>query len=183
LAVVLARVVDHGTRLCRADTVALEILEPETGLLSLAAMSGAPLPAPAAVPIAPAATFAGRAMAAGTAIELGGEEAQRQSTRYADAAVEPFRTCLAVPLVTEGSAGGALVFCRGDGGPFEATAVRRAQELARWAALAIRNAWRHAEQRRELTALREGQPRLVQAEKQAALTTLAAGAAHEINNP
>jgi signal transduction histidine kinase len=180
---VLPRIVDHGARLCGAHSVALEVLDPETGLLSVAAVSGgAPCPASDAVP--PATILAGRPMAPGTVVELGGDQAERQSARYA-AGNEPerFRTSLAVPLVVDGTAVGALVFCRAGTGPFEPTAVHRAQELARWAALAIRNARRYTELRRELAELREGQTRLVQAEKGAALARLGGGAAHEINNP
>jgi signal transduction histidine kinase len=123
-------------------------------------------------------------MAADTVVELGGEQAERQSARYvATDEVERFRTCLAVPLAVEGTAVGALVFCRAGADPFEPTAVRRARELARSAALAVGNVRRHARLRRELLELRESQPRLVQAEKQAALARLSSGAAHEINNP
>jgi signal transduction histidine kinase len=54
---------------------------------------------------------------------------------------------------------------------------------ARLVEIEDQHARRYAELRRELADLREGQARLVQAEKVAALARLGAGAAHEINNP
>jgi signal transduction histidine kinase len=182
-AVVLPRVADHTARLCRAHLVAVELLDSETGLLSVAAVSGVVRGTVAAPPVVPESTLAGRALAAGAAIELTGEEAERQAARYAPDGEARFRAALAVPLGTGASPLGVLVLCRTGARPFSPTDVHRARQVARAGARTLRNAHLYGELRRQLAELRLQQAEVVEAEKAAALGKLGAGAAHEINNP
>jgi len=179
----LPRLADHALRLCHAHAVGVELLDPQRGVLELAAaaeLGRRPIVAPA---VPADATLAGRALAGDSTIELTGEEAERQGARYAPDPDTRVRALLAVPLTAAGERLGALVFTRTAPRPFAPAEVRRAQQLAGRAATAVRNARAHAALRRQLADLREGQAEIVQAEKLAALGKLGAGAAHEINNP
>jgi signal transduction histidine kinase len=152
-------------------------------MLQLAAFAAPGRDTPNVPPASPDATLAGRALAAGTTIELGGDEAERQAARYATGEETRFRTVLAVPLLGGATVPGALVLCRTAARPFSPTEVHRARELARRAGLVLLNVRAHAELRRQLAEVQHGQAELVQTEKMAALGKLGAGAAHEINNP
>jgi signal transduction histidine kinase len=90
---------------------------------------------------------------------------------------------LAVPVVADGPPLGALVLCRRPEAPFTDADIHRARRLARRSAIALRNATTHAELGAELARIRDGEAAAVRREKVAAVGRLAAGAAHEINNP
>ena len=182
-ALVLPRIAEHALRLCRAQAVAVEMLDSWRTRLQLAAFAELGRGAVSAPPVAPDTTLAGRALAAGTAIELAGDEAERETARYAADQETRYRSVLAVPLLASGTVAGAIVLCRTAAQPFSATEVRRARELARRTALVVRNVRAHAELQHELGEMQRGQAELVQTEKMAALSKLGAGAAHEINNP
>jgi signal transduction histidine kinase len=181
---VLSRIVDHAARLCRARMVALEMIHAETGLMAVEALSGhlmGPLPGP---PIPPDGTLAGRAMTARAPVAETADTPARDLSRYIAAGERRrFQASLAVPLIADTTVLGALVFCRQAARPFDSVEVRRAQQLARRAALDIRNARVHSQLKRRLDERRDAQAQVVQAEKMAALGRLASGAAHEINNP
>ncbi len=184
LDMVLPRVVEHAARLCRADVVGLELVDPETSRFAVAAVSGAgQLPRPGAAE-PPGDPLAGHAIAARVPVMgTGRDEGRRYAPYLPDAATARFRASLAVPLVADARVLGALVFCRRAARPFGSLERQRAERLARHAALAIRNARLHGELERRMDELRRAQAQVVQAEKLAAVGRLAAGAAHEINNP
>jgi signal transduction histidine kinase len=180
---VLPRIAEHALRLCRAQAVGVETFDRQRTLLQLVAFAEIGRGAVSAPPVPPDGTLAGRALAAGTTLELTGDEAERHGARYAAGQTARYRSILAVPLLAGGAAQGALVLCRTAARPFSATEVLRARKLARRAAPVVRNVRAHAELRHELAEVQHGQAELVQAEKVAALGKLGAGAAHEINNP
>ncbi len=101
-----------------------------------------------------------------------------------------FRTVLAIPMLREGVAIGALALARIDVRPFTDKQIELVTTFADQAAIAIENVrlFESVEARtRELAAslenLRTTQDRLVQTQKLASLGQLTAGIAHEMKNP
>ena len=101
-----------------------------------------------------------------------------------------FRTVLAIPMLREGVAIGALALARTDVRPFADKQIELVTTFADQAAIAIENVrlFESVEARtRELAAslenLRTTQDRLVQTQKLASLGQLTAGIAHEMKNP
>ncbi len=93
------------------------------------------------------------------------------------------RSILCVPLQTKGHTIGAIeVMNKGDG-IFNQDDQELLQALAAPAATAIENAQLYAEKTKTIERLAQTQSQLVQSAKLAAVGELAAGIAHEINNP
>jgi signal transduction histidine kinase len=100
------------------------------------------------------------------------------------------RTVLALPLLRDGEAAGAMILSRESVAPFTERQIALAASFADQAAIAVENVRllaelreRTAEAERALAELRLAQDRLVQTEKLASLGQLTAGIAHEIKNP
>ena len=93
------------------------------------------------------------------------------------------RSILCVPLQTKGQTIGAIEAINKEGGLFDEEDLRLLTSMAAPAAAAIENAKLYEALRQGMRKLEETQAQLVQSAKLAAVGELAAGVAHEINNP
>jgi signal transduction histidine kinase len=93
------------------------------------------------------------------------------------------KSILCVPLQTKGQTIGAIEVMNKKDSPFNKEDLSLLQALAISAATAIENAQLYEEKIRTINRLAETQSQLVQSAKLAAVGELAAGIAHEINNP
>ena len=93
------------------------------------------------------------------------------------------KSILCVPLQTKGHTIGALEVMNKKHGTFNEEDLSRLQALAVPAATAIENAQLYDKQVKTIERLAETQSQLIQSAKLAAVGELAAGIAHEINNP
>jgi signal transduction histidine kinase len=106
------------------------------------------------------------------------------SLKGAIADLERQRVSLALPLILEGRL--AAVLCVGEklaGEIYERPEIELLQALLREAGVALQNARLYADLRRQMEELRRTQAQLMQSAKLAAIGELAAGIAHEVNNP
>jgi signal transduction histidine kinase len=96
----------------------------------------------------------------------------------------PMRSFLGVPITWKGTTFGNLYLTEKQGADeFSKKDERLAVTLAAQAAIAIENARLYGELRRSYEELKQSQHLLVRQEKLASLGRLAAGLAHELNNP
>jgi signal transduction histidine kinase len=93
------------------------------------------------------------------------------------------RSILSVPLQTKGQTIGAIEVMNKEGIPFGQEDLQLLASLAAPAATAIENARLYKDLQDQMQAREEAQAQLVQSAKLAAVGSLVAGVAHELNNP
>ncbi len=98
-------------------------------------------------------------------------------------AADGIRGFVCVPIRAQGRALGTLSLGRQVAEPFAPEEVRLLEATADQIGIALDNARLYSELRRQLEELKRTQAQLIRAEKLAAVGELAAGVAHEINNP
>ena len=106
------------------------------------------------------------------------------SLKSAIADLERARVALLVPLITESRL--AAVLCVGEklsGEIYETDELELLETLLKEAGIALQNARLYADLERQIDELRRTQDQLTQSAKLAAIGELAAGIAHEVNNP
>jgi signal transduction histidine kinase len=106
------------------------------------------------------------------------------SLKGAIADLERQRVSLLLPLILEARL--AAVLCVGEklsGEIYERQEIELLETLLREAGVALQNARLYADPKRQMDELRRTQDQLMQSAKLAAIGELAAGIAHEVNNP
>lgn len=106
------------------------------------------------------------------------------SLKSAIADLERARVAVLIPLITESRL--AAVLCVGEklsGEIYETDEIELLETLLKEAGIALQNARLYADLERQIDELRRTQDQLTQSAKLAAIGELAAGIAHEVNNP
>ena len=116
--------------------------------------------------------------------ELAYRAAQDFELREVLTELEASGAALLVPILLDGSLAGVLVIGEKlSGEVFDAVEIDLIQTLAGQTAIALQNARLYGDLQRQMHELKTTQQQLLQAAKLAAIGELAAGVAHELNNP
>jgi two-component system, NtrC family, sensor kinase len=184
----LPQIVTLAVRLLRADDASVLLREKDR--LRLAASTGLKDEERRLVHLALGERVAGRVAAQGSPVILNGP-LEKNPAFPGTPSLRPIASSIVFPLVLDGENLGVLCINRTTSpGEFTTRDVRTATVFASQIAQAVRNAQlvgRLEEKIREVDAARrrleEAQDQLVRSEKMATIGQLAAGVAHELNNP
>lgn len=180
----LTLVTDHTTRLMNVAAASVVLRDDASGEVWFAAASGEGSEAVIGLRMPLGQGIAGWVAQQGEAVIVPDVYADRRF--FADVDKHSgftTRSILCVPLQTKGHTIGAVEVMNKKNGTFNEDDLSALQALAIPAATAIENAQLYEKQIKTIKRLAETQSQLVQSAKLAAVGELAAGIAHEINNP
>lgn len=180
----LTLITDHTTRLMNVAAASVVLRDDEAGEVWFAAASGEGSEAVIGLHMALGQGLAGWVAQKGEPVIVADVYADERFFPDMDKS-SGFTTqsILCVPLQTKGHTIGAIEVMNKKTGAFNKEDLVLLQALAAPAAAAIENAQLYEDQNRTIKRLAETQRQLIQSAKLAGVGELAAGLAHEINNP
>jgi signal transduction histidine kinase len=182
---VLQRVADAAQELCRADIGRIALRRPDSEALVFHYWAGTVLdPSQQRFVIEPGQGVGGQVLRTGRPFRTDHYASDpRITSHFLDVVLaEGIAAVMAVPIRGESRIEGVLFVDNRAPRPFTDEDEEVLTRLAHHAAIAIRNARLYGDLQTAMAHLKASQRRLVESERQRALSTLAAGMAHHLNN-